>query len=68
MIILVSIINPWMILIVIICAILMILSVKKGSHVMIEAQKRELEVRSPITDTFSLASVGVISLRCYEKN
>ena len=66
--ILVAIVDPWLIFVIVICIILIVLSVKKGSRAVIEVQKRELEVRRPINDTLRTVSGGLVTLRTYEQN
>ena len=63
----ISVINPWMIPVVACCAILMYFIMKKGTKVMIEAQRRDSEARSPIHGTFAMVINGLVSLRTAEK-
>ena len=47
-IIMVVIINPWMLVVTLFCGILMFITMRRGSRVMIESQKRDAESRGPI--------------------
>jgi len=63
----ISIINYWMVPVVLVCAILMLYIMKKGTKVMIEAQRRDSESRSPIHGTFAMVVNGLVSLRVADK-
>ena len=59
--------NPWMLIVVLIAAILMYLVMKKGTKVMIEAQRRDAESRGPIHGTIALVINGMVSLRAADR-
>ena len=44
----IAVINPWMILIITLCAVLMYLTMKKGARAMIETQRMDAVLREPI--------------------
>ena len=64
---LIAIINPWMLIIIAISMVLLYLILKKGSKVMIEAQKQDAESHGPIHSTFNEVFNGLISLRTTDK-
>ena len=65
--IIISIINYYMIPVILVCALLMLYIMKKGTKVMIEAQRRDSESRSPIHGTFAMVVNGLVSLRVADK-
>ena len=66
-IILISIVNPIMLIFVALCAVLMYFIMKKGSQVMIEAQRRDAEARGPVHGTIAMIVNGIVSLRAADK-
>ena len=64
---LIAIINPWMLVIIAVCMVLLYLILKKGSKVMIEAQKQDAQSQVPIHNTFNTVFDGLISLRTADK-
>lgn len=63
----VCVVNPWMAIAVVIAAVLMYLVMRKGTQVMIEAQRRDAESRGPIHSTIALIINGMVSLRAADK-
>ena len=59
--------NYWMLAVVVVAAILMYLVMKKGTKVMIEAQRRDAESRGPIHGTIALVINGIVSLRASDR-
>lgn len=65
--IIISVVNPWMLVLVAFCAVMMYFTMKKGSRVMIEAQRRDAESRGPVHGTFAMVVNGMVSLRASDK-
>jgi len=63
----ISIVNQWMIIVCVVCCVLMYFIVRKGTQVMLEAQRRDSESRSPIHGTIAMVINGLVSLRAAEK-
>jgi len=63
----ISVLNYWMIPIIIVLAFLLYYTMKQGSQVMIEAQRRDSESRTPIHGTFAMVINGLVSLRAMNK-
>ena len=65
--IIISIINYWMVPVVLVCALSMLYIMKRGTKVMIEAQRRDSESRTQIHGTFAMVVNGLVSLRVADK-
>lgn len=63
----VSIINPYLLVLAVICLVMMILIVNYGIAPMVESQKFNQMFFGPINQTFTMVINGLVSLRAYRQ-
>lgn len=66
-IVIICLVNPWMLIVTAFTGILVFLTMRKGSPVMMESQRRDAESRAPVHDTMSALINGIVTLRASNK-
>lgn len=65
--IMISIVNPWLLIGAFVALILMVLITKKAIRPLVETQRLDSIYRGPIHSTFAMIVDGLVTLRAYEK-
>jgi ATP-binding cassette subfamily C (CFTR/MRP) protein 4 len=63
----VIVVNPYLIIVVAVCAVLMVFTLKQGKPAMVDGQRLDGQIRAPIHTTFAMIVAGLVTLRAYDK-
>lgn len=63
----VAVVNPWLLIPLVVCFLLMLYFLRKGAPSMNQAQLMDAITRAPIHGTFAMMVNGIVTLRCFDK-